>query len=332
MSISGIGAAVSHTAEAVWATPAGVLVSTFIEIVSSGLVTTPLTDAKPSIPTGGAVAASGRICTGVDSGGQTAQMLTTEGLGVFWEHVMGVAATTAAAGALFSHTMLLQRFTLPGVTVQQIKGSDEDTGDFILEVFEGGVAGQVVVGFSVGQAATLTADWLCETSQARTTIVSGSPPTISVLQQASFIDTCDSLSIAWSGDTFSVNSATLTLNRNAARNRKYGQGLTGRPTQSPPVVVELQVTIDFDSNADYNDFLAAVEDDLVLTASKVIGGETHSIAFTLHDARISAHDGSPTSTGGRLTTNLTWAAKGTNATKPGLGLVVTNSSATFTAL
>jgi len=327
----GLGAAVALTAEPSWGTPAGTLETTYLEVVSQNLSRVINKEKKPTIATGGNPTPGGYICVGEDSGGQLVFPLTFEGLGVVWQHITGLVATTTVdtpSAGVHTHDLALQLYQRPGITVGLCKGSSNASPPaFQFEIFEGYKVSTATIGWSVGSAPTLTLDGIAQTSQTRTT--STTAPTMSVLQAGSDIDSCTTATLTWNGATYYLNSLTLEINRNLQRNRKIGQNETDEPIPSDLTTVELSAAIDWESNADYNAFLLETEDDLVLTITKVIGGDTHVFTATLHNASIIEHDGSPASGNGVLTSSLKWGVR-SSAGKSGLALQIINTSSTFT--
>ena len=223
-------------------------------------------------------------------------------------HALG-GNTDAGAGP-YTHTMVPAK-TLPvGLTIEQ--GSKD-----FAQVFEGCKVNSLEINWEVGKVATMTAEIICETAGAQTTVASPTfiVPTFSLHNQVG--------TLSWNALTSTMKKFKFKINNNLSTRQQLGALFTAEPYRSAPMEIMLEVEQEKTALTHNVGFLARTQSNAVVTIS---AGASASLAITVHNALIETYDDKVSDVGPVLERMSFRGFRDT--TNKGLSIVLTNANAT----
>ena len=247
-----------------------------------------------------------------EAGGPAEFYLTYEQAPFWFKHAMGGMATTGAGP--YVHTATLA--ALPtGLTLEVNRGSDANS-----EVMEGCKINQLTIDFQASSRATMALDVMAETGATRG--AKGSE----TIAAGTYVFPHEASTLAWGGNTFTLKTMTIALNRSLERRDCFGTKFTAEPTQSNVATVTWACEIEYDEQI-YLDHQAGTSGDAVITFT---GTGNNVMACTLENAKLDEPVGDGVPGPGRIMTAFTLTGY-PDATKTGLKIVTTNDNALATS-
>lgn len=234
-------------------------------------------------------------------------------------HVFGAAPTDAGSGP-YTHTYALASPTLPGLTLEVIRGVHASLNT--AQVFEGCKINTFTMTAEAGRPVICSADIIAET--AGDLVAAGSPTYTTTRFPMLHNHFAAGTGVTFDSVAMDARRLTLTINRNLSRNQQLGSLLTAEPVES-----RLDVTLEFEvlwnSAKPYTALYADTQSDATFTFSN----SPRSAAFTMHNAIIDDVS-APTSSAEGISQTVRMSAYA-DATDSGLGLVITNANQLYTA-
>ncbi len=171
-------------------------------------------------------------------GGMVSLLLTYEGWGVFWKHLLGAAATTGPVSSLYTHVYSQAMNTLPGLTLESVRG----TGT--AEVFSGMKATKATVKIEAGKEVTASIDFIGKTSGGRvsaaTPSFATSRDTVALFDQAGTAN--------WNSVSYSTTGMEITFDQKLTRRPQVGSLLTSEPM--PSGFIDIKIRLDLEWSED----------------------------------------------------------------------------------
>jgi len=190
--------------------------------------------------------------------------LRYDGCGMLIGAAMG-GATTAGTGSPYTHTYAMSA-TLSSLTLEVIRGTSGNS-----QVFEGCKVNSMEIAIDSNQVATLTVDFIGQTSAARG---SAGTPTFGT---GEFAKHSHAWALAWGGAVAGLRSATYSVQNNLTRVDELGSGQTQEPTIGSMRRVTAEITRSYRDDTQYAAHIAGTQQDATMTAT----GSTSPNALTI---------------------------------------------------
>ena len=227
-------------------------------------------------------------------------------MGLLLKNVLGAAATTGS-GDPYTHTYTIADDVPVGLTLEMVRGTGSG------ETFTGCRIESATFDVSAGGVMTVSCSVIGKTAAAR-----GSASTPSISGTDDPILHSQAGTLAFGGNTFTLNSMSLTISNGLARRQRLGASATAQPLRADFQSVEMSVTLEVDDQL-LTDHLNDTESDAVITFTS----GTHSTAFTVHNSYLSAAT-DPVSDAGIITQSCTLVGQ-SDGTDEGLKIVNLNA-------
>ena len=264
-------------------------------------------------PVTGSVVTSS-VNNGIDVGGTFEVEPGYEGFGLIWYHTLwGTTATTGTNPYTHTYTMAATPPTV-GLTVEQVLG----TGS--AEKFAGCRIGMLELTVSNRSRARARVTVIGKSGGGRTSATS-----TSVTSTHLPILSHQAGAVGWNSLTLVCTDFALKVDNRFERQPVIGSQYTVEPAISGPRVVTIDLTVIYDGNGLYTGYTGGTASDLTVTYTS----GTRSIAFTLHNAVITAY-GSPVNRHGRIMQTVTFRGV-SDGTDNGLAVVVINAQSSRVA-
>jgi hypothetical protein len=318
--LTGFGGSIGLGEEVTWGTP--VARTRFIEVTRATLNQTISREPRKTLGQLGSVSTNyrGFAELAIDAGGDIETYLEYDnpGITLLLKHCMGAVASSAGP-APYTHTFTLDKDLPPGLTIEQIHGSQ--AGIDAAEVFDGAR----ITTFEISSAARERVMLKIPGIIAR---VSGGlvAAGVAAYVAAEEVLAHQAAQLTWNGNTFDLLDFSVKVDRKLERRPHVGSKLTGCPAISDQMDVTFSGTAEWDDNNLPNDFVSGAQSDAVLTFTGVTGAGPNSLSITLHNLLLESVD-KPVDKVGTLTQAFTGRAF-SDGTDEGLTIVVVNDNAT----
>lgn len=243
-----------------------------------------------------------------------------EGL-MLLKHLLG-SVTTSGGSSPYTHTFKLAAALPTGLTIEQALGRPI-AGTRQSEIFEGIKLASGRIRINVGDTARLSVSCIGETSQAVGNI-SGTP-TFQTNDVPVKFNQAGTLS--FNSATYSrVTSLEFSIDNALDRRMALGSLVTAEPQRTGFVKVRLRATMEYESAALYNAFLAGTQGDVAITFTGTGG---RSMVFTVQNGYMTDFS-APIQGPGIITQTMEWSSE-SDGTDDGFSIAVTNTQSSATA-
>lgn len=312
----GFGACLGVGIQSVWNT--SVARTLWFPLVSESLARTLEKSPRNTLTSTLTGRASRKHFVGADNcGGGATVLLTYEGFGVWWKHILGAAAApTGPVGGLYTHVYSLAMSLLPGLTLECVRGTGAS------EVFTGMKAGKASFKIEVGKEATATFDFIGLESGGR---VSAATPSLAASRDTVVLFD-EAGQFSFDGNGYTCTGMELTVDHKLARRPQLGTRKTAEPMPSGMLDIVLRVDLEPEDDALTTAYQADTEGDASI---EFVDSAGRTITIALSNCYIeSASD--PITTVGVTKQTVTIRAQAT-ASSEGITATVINTQATSLA-
>ena len=203
---------------------------------------------------------------------------TYDNLNPILYQALGTGSTASAT--VNTHTFTMADVPASGLTMSLQRGTGQ------VEVFEGTGIKTLTLKCTAGEAMTLDADVIAQTSAARTTAITFTQPTNENLILHNHLTDAG---LAWDSTNISLIDFEFSLENGLSERMRLGDLTTKQPTQAD--YRNAQVTVSFETDdATYAKLLADTTGDAVIIFDNGgAGSAQRTLTFTLHNAYISEY-------------------------------------------
>lgn len=258
----------------------------------------------------------GHYLEGIDTSFRVRLEALAEGMGELFEAIMWATVSSTGVGDPYTHAYALTATLPAGFTLEGQRG----TGT--AETLAGCMVSKTTFSCQPGQPLYVECEGIAKSSTGR-----GSATSPTFTSNYLPLRHHHAGTLTWNSRTFQIRRFTLTLDRKLERRQLLGSNYTDQPTPSAFADVMIELELEYIDDNLYTDIRAGTQADAAVTFTNTTN---RSLAFTVHDARLTGNVNPDVNKAGVLTNTvrLVGVDDGTNR---GLRLVVVNSQSSGVA-